>query len=74
MTAERFSRELKRSIETQVFPALHSLLDYVQSDFAKVAPDAVGLKQYPGGHKYYIWLVKNYTTLDVTAEVVHDIG
>jgi uncharacterized protein (DUF885 family) len=69
-----FERRLAGILADKVAPAVGSLIAYLNGDYAKAAPDAVGLAQYPGGKEYYRALVKQTTTLDVSPERVHEIG
>ena len=69
-----FQIELRETIAAEINPALESLVSYLEGDYAKNAPDQVGLWQYPGGLEYYTYLVKFYTTKDITPKEVHDIG
>jgi uncharacterized protein (DUF885 family) len=69
-----FERRLAGILVEKVAPAVRSLIAYLNGDYAKAAPEAVGLAQYPGGKEYYRALVKRTTTLDVSPEKVHEIG
>ena len=72
--AETFVEELGSVIEAQINPALRSLAETLEGDYRDRAPDAIGLWQYPGGEEYYRYLVRHYTTLDMSPEEVHRIG
>ena len=72
--AERFQASVARMIGEQVNPALAGLLEFVRGDYSAKAPEAVGESQYPGGKEYYRYLVRDYTTMDVTPEEVHQAG
>jgi len=73
-SAQAFRDQLSKIIEKKVNPALKSLVNYLEGEYRKKAPEAVGLSQYPGGKEYYASLVKYYTSLDLTPEEVHQIG
>ncbi len=61
-------------IDGSLNPALTRLIDYLGGDYLARAPEAVGLKQYPGGEEYYRYLVARNTTLDITPEAIHQRG
>jgi uncharacterized protein (DUF885 family) len=69
-----FQKKVAGIIETQINPALKTLLDYLGGDYARKAPEAVGVGQYPMGKEYYRFLVRFCTTLDISPEEVHRIG
>lgn len=63
-----------RVIEEQINPALERLIGELAGDYAAKAPKALGLWQYPDGERFYRYLVRHYTTLDLTPEQVHERG
>lgn len=66
---------IHQAIATEVIPAFDSLGAFLtHDDYAALAPDDVGLAQYPGGADVYAALVKLHTTLDLTPEQVHAVG
>ena len=50
-----FQRKEKEIIEQRINPSLDKLIQSLQGDYAKRAPDAVGLSQYPGGAAFRFW-------------------
>ena len=48
--------------------------DFLKDDYLPVAPQTPGLVHRPGGRDIYAWLVRGYTTTDLTPEQVHQIG
>jgi len=69
-----FQQKLLKTIDSEVNPALSRLVGYVKGAYSKKAVNHVGLWQYPGGSAYYDYLIKFYTTLNLTPEEIHDIG
>ncbi|HKF45233.1 MAG TPA: DUF885 domain-containing protein [Thermoanaerobaculia bacterium] len=69
-----FQRRLSEAITTRVAPTVKDLNDYLGGEYAKKAPDSVGLAQYPGGKEFYRVMVRRSTTLDVSPEDIHKIG
>lgn len=72
--ARDFQEQVETVIEGSINPSLRRMLVFLDGDYERKAPTAVGLGQYPGGLDYYRWLVRFYTTEDVTPEQVHHIG
>jgi uncharacterized protein (DUF885 family) len=73
-TIQPFQEKVAQIIKAKINPTLRTLSDYVTGDYAKKAPAAVGVGQYPGGKDYYRFALRNYVTLKVTPEEVHRIG
>jgi len=71
---EAFHGEMSRIIDTEINPALESLAEYLETDYAEAAPAGVGLSQYELGDAYYRYLVRYHTTMDVTPAEVQAIG
>jgi uncharacterized protein (DUF885 family) len=69
-----FREKVRAAIETEINPALQSLVDYVAGDYANKAPEKVGLSQYPGGQEFYRFLIHAYTTLDMSPAQIHQLG
>ena len=69
-----FREKVRAAIKTEINPALQSLVDYVAGDYAKKAPEKVGLSQYPGGQEFYRFLIHAYTTLDMSPAEIHQLG
>ncbi len=72
--AAPFREKIRATVESEINPALEALVDYVAGDYAKKAPEKVGLGQYPGGEEFYRFLVHAYTTLDMSPEEIHQLG
>ncbi|MBC7788813.1 MAG: DUF885 domain-containing protein [Anaerolineae bacterium] len=70
----RFSADLEALLNGAVPQAFGRLIDYLDGDYARDAPEHVGQWQYPRGKEYYRYLVRLHTTLNVTPEEVHQTG
>ncbi len=71
---DEFQKILVDVIGAEINPALKVLPEFIEGDYLKKAPDAVGLWQYSGGKDYYEYLVRVQTTMDITPEEIHQIG
>ena len=69
-----FQKKIDRVVSECINPKLRKLLSFIQGEYAKEAPERVGLWQYPGGKVYYKFLVKYNTSLDLDPEKIHQIG
>jgi uncharacterized protein (DUF885 family) len=73
--AEALSQRISERVQTSVVPAFSRLLTLLTDpEYEKMAPNSVGMAQYPGGPEVYAELVRLHTTLDLTPAEVHEEG
>ncbi len=66
---------IEARVASSVEPAYDELLALLRDPtYAENAPDAVGMSSHPGGSEIYDELVAMHTTLDLSAQDVHDRG
>lgn len=70
---EELLAQARAEIEASVYPAYQMLIDYFEVTKDKATKDA-GVWKLPDGDKYYQFLLKHYTTTDLSAEEIHNIG
>lgn len=63
----------EHEIAATVIPAYQTLVDYL-TQLEAVAPEQPGVWQLPEGQAYYAYLLRHYTTTDLTAEEIHQLG
>lgn len=68
-----YKKQVAEAIETTVFPAYQSLIDYFEKLNLKATNDA-GVWKLPNGDAYYRYMLKVSTTTDLNPEEVHTIG
>ncbi len=54
--------------------AYRELLAFYEREYLPAARTTIGASALPRGREYYAWLVRSFTTLEVTPEEVHRIG
>jgi uncharacterized protein (DUF885 family) len=69
-----FAAAVREAIVSSVAPAFERLASYVDGPYRARAPRDVGLGRYPGGDRFYRFLVRQHTGLDLTPQQIHDIG
>jgi len=72
--AERLRAAGREAILQAVVPAYRSLAAFFTGEYQPGARTTIGASELPDGKAYYAWLVKDFTTLDITPEEVHRIG
>ena len=71
---ERLSGELGSAIENDVYTAYRSLLSFFLEDYLPHCRESIACIDFPKGDEYYQYLIRGYTTTDLTAEEIHEIG
>jgi uncharacterized protein (DUF885 family) len=61
-------------IRDVIIPAHRQMRDFLGNVYLPAARDTVGLSSLPGGDAYYTFLIRQNTTLPMTAEQVHQLG
>ena len=69
----RLLREARTALRDVVQPAYRRLIAELQAQAAN-APDADGVWKFDGGDAFYAERLRWYTTTDLTADEVHEIG
>ena len=71
---EALRAEARQVISETVVPAFSKLLPFIRDEYIPAARTTLAAEALPGGKAYYATLVKDHTTLDLTAQQIHDIG
>jgi uncharacterized protein (DUF885 family) len=71
---ERLRAAGRAAIALAVIPAYRSFLTFMTREYIPGARTTLGASALPGGAAYYRFLVRRYTTLDLTPEQVHRTG
>jgi uncharacterized protein (DUF885 family) len=64
----------REAIEQSVVPGYRDFLQFIQTEYAPAARTGIGASELPNGRAFYAQRVRNYTTLDVTPDQVHETG
>ena len=62
------------AIRERVIPAYGKLLTFFRSEYVPKARTTLGAEQMPDGQAYYRQQIREYTTLDLDPEQIHQIG
>lgn len=71
---EMFKNEAIQVISEIVIPEYERLVRFLTEEYIPASSESAGITEIPGGEAYYDYLVRSYTTMDITPEEVHDIG
>ncbi|WP_372767445.1 DUF885 family protein [Pseudoalteromonas sp.] len=73
-TFSKLQNKAKAIIADQVIPAYENYLVFFESEYQPNARAEIGISSTPNGVDYYQNRVKYYTTTNMTAEQVHQLG
>ncbi len=71
---QRLQQAGRAAIRDAVTPAYRLFLTFMTTEYVPGARETLAATDLPDGPAYYDWLVKRFTTLDLTADEVHEIG
>ena len=67
---EAYSKKLKE----QIIPAYSDLASFMSTDYMKAARTTSGIDAIPDGAAYYNYMIKLFTTTNMTADEIHQLG
>ncbi len=70
----RLSEQYTAMVQDKVAPAYKKLHDYMAGDYLAAGRDSSGIDALPGGEAYYRHQIKKYTTTNMTADEIHQLG
>ena len=73
-TAQQLQAQVEKSLNEEFKPAYDAYIAWLQEDRANASEEAKGVSSLPNGEAFYNNRLANYTTLDLTADQVHQIG
>ena len=71
---QRLQDEAQQVIAEQIVPAYSRLLSFLQDEYLPQARQTLAAEAMPDGPDYYAQQIRQYTTLDLGAEEIHQIG
>ena len=71
---ERLRAAGEVAVRGSIVPGYRKLSTFFREEYLPAARETLGASEMPGGREYYAQRVREYTTLDLTAEEIHQIG
>ncbi|NBC04373.1 MAG: DUF885 family protein [Bacteroidetes bacterium] len=71
---ERLTSRAKEVMGETVIPEFQRLRNFLVDEYIPNATETIGITKIPGGEDYYNYLIQDHTTIDITADEVHEIG
>ena len=72
--AQVLRNQTAAALEDSLLPAYQDLIGWLQADLPNAAADATGAAALPNGAAYYNYCLADYTTTDVSADEIHELG
>ena len=70
----RLSEELKAVLKNDVFLAYENLFMFFTEHYLPNCRETIACADFPNGNDYYQYLIKSYTTTELKAREIHNIG
>ena len=70
----RLSEELKAALKNDVFSAYENLYTFFTEHYLPNCRETIACADFPNGNDYYQYIIKSYTTTDLKAREIHNIG
>lgn len=71
---ERLMAEGRDVLESVVLPEYERLRDFLRDEYIPATRESIAITDLVGGEDYYQHLIERYTTLNLTADEIHQIG
>ncbi|MBL8546593.1 MAG: DUF885 domain-containing protein [Hyphomonadaceae bacterium] len=71
---EQFRTRAQAIIRDRILPAHRETVAFIENEYLPAARPQLGLRSAPGGEDLYRYLVRSYTTTDMTPEQIHELG
>ncbi len=71
---EELSSKYRSMVTEKVIPAYEQMHDFMQKEYLPSGRETSGITGIPRGEEYYQHQIKLYTTTDMTAEEIHELG
>ena len=72
--ADRLKDQARAALLSQLQPAYADLIAWLEQDMQRAPAEPVGVGALPEGQAFYNQMLRSYTTTDLSAEEIHQIG
>ena len=71
---QKLITHVNSALEADVYPAYQLLYTFFTEEYLPQCRESISCSDFPDGLDYYQYQIKSYTTTDLTAEEIHQIG
>jgi len=68
------TNKYKKTVLNKIIPAYQKLYDFMKNEYLENGRDSSGINVYVDGSDYYNYSIKLYTTTEMSADEIHQIG
>ena len=73
-TRERLTAAARRAVSEQIVPGYRRFLELMEREYLPGCRETLAATALPDGEAYYRFLVRSYTTLELDARQIHELG
>ncbi|MFN3463432.1 MAG: DUF885 domain-containing protein [Terricaulis sp.] len=71
---EQYRERARAIIRERILPVHRQTVAFIETEYLPAARPSIGLRSVPGGEDLYRYLVRSYTTTEMTPEEIHQLG
>ena len=71
---EQYRTRARAIIRDRILPAHRETVTFIETEYLPAARPGLGLRSVPGGEELYRYLVRSYTTTEMSPEEIHQLG
>ena len=71
---EQYRERARAIIRERILPVHRQTVAFIETEYLPAARPGIGLRSVPGGEDLYRYLVRSYTTTEMTPEEIHQLG
>lgn len=71
---DAYRARVREIVQTQILPAHRGVIAFLENEYLPAARQGIGLRTVPRGEELYRYLVRSYTTTEMTPEEIHQLG
>lgn len=64
----------RQAVEEAVLPSYRRFRDFLRDEYLPQSRSTLAAADLPDGREYYRYLIRHFTTLDMTPEAIHELG
>ncbi|WP_028890980.1 DUF885 family protein [Tenacibaculum sp. 47A_GOM-205m] len=70
----RLTEAYSNMLNDKLIPSFKAMYEFLNSDYLAAGRESSGISDIPNGKAYYQHAIKNYTTTNMTADEIHELG
>ncbi|MDP2541479.1 DUF885 domain-containing protein [Tenacibaculum discolor] len=70
----RLTEAYSNMLNDKLIPSFKAMYEFLNSDYLAAGRESSGISDIPNGTAYYQHAIKNYTTTNMTANEIHELG